>query len=147
MEKLMKEQLITSTDKSAAAPRRSRQTASSALTLLLTMTSLFTAVGIASPVTANSVDCPSGKFCIWANSTYNGSFAYFAKGSANLANPISGYVFNNKVTSIWNRTGSAWCLYDGANYRTLLLRQSAGGYRANLAVEGIDNKTSSLKSC
>ncbi|MEH1813669.1 MAG: peptidase inhibitor family I36 protein [Nostoc sp.] len=147
MEKPMKEQPITSADKSAAASRRSRQTARPALTLLLAMTSLVTAVGIASPATANSADCPSGKFCIWTNSTYNGSFAYFAKGSANLANPIGGYVFNNKVTSIWNRTGSAWCLYDGANYKTLLLRQSAGGYRANLAVERIDNKTSSLKSC
>ena len=143
----MKERPITSADKSAPASRRPRQTARPALTLLLALTSLVTAVGIASPATANSADCPSGKFCIWTNSTYNGSFAYFAKGSANLANPIGGYVFNNKVTSIWNRTGSAWCLYDGANYKTLLLRQSAGGYRANLAIERIDNKTSSLKSC
>jgi hypothetical protein len=113
----------------------------------LALTSLVTVVGIASPATANSADCPSGKFCIWTNDNYEGRIAYFSRGSANLANPIGGYVFNNKVTSIWNRTGSAWCLYDGANYRTGLLRQSAGGYRSNLAVEGINNKTSSLKSC
>ncbi|MFN6501260.1 MAG: peptidase inhibitor family I36 protein [Nostoc sp. DedQUE01] len=113
----------------------------------LALISLVTAVGIASPATANSADCPSGKFCIWTNDKYEGRIAYFSRGSANLANPIGGYVFNNKVTSIWNRTGSAWCLYDGANYRRLLLRQPAGGYRSNLAVERIDNKTTSLKSC
>lgn len=138
---------MTSASKNAAASQRSRRAARPALTLLLALTSLVPAVGIVSPATANSADCPSGRFCIWTNTNYNGSFAYFAFGSANLANPIGGYVFNNRVTSIWNRTGRAWCLYDGANYRGQLLRESAGGYRANLTVERINDRTSSLRAC
>lgn len=98
-------------------------------------------------VPMDSADCPANRFCVWTNATYSGRFAYFSGGSANLANPIGGYVFNNKISSIWNRTSRAWCMYNGADYTGRSFRQTAGGFRANLAIDGFNDLATSLRPC
>jgi hypothetical protein len=108
----------------------------------------LTAVGVtATPAHADSADCPANRFCVWTNATYTGRFAYFSVGSADLRTPIGGYVFNNRISSLWNRTGQSWCLFDDPGYGPPRFVQSAGGFRANLAIDGFNDKASSLRAC
>ena len=68
------------------------------------------------PAAASASQCPSGYFCVWENSPFSGHFAYFKVGSSDLRNAIGGYVFNNRITDVWNRA-YAFCIYDGTSYR------------------------------
>ena len=84
----------------------------SVLVALLAGGTIFAA---ADKADASASQCPSGYFCVWEHSPFGGHFAYFSKGSFDLDNPIGGFVFNNKITDVWNRTGTDWCLNDGKN--------------------------------
>ncbi|ANZ41729.1 hypothetical protein BBK82_43080 [Lentzea guizhouensis] len=69
--------------------------------------------------------CPDGYFCVWENADGTGRFARFQLGSPNLAVPIGGYVFNDEISAVWNRTNRIWCLYEHAHYGGRLLRIAA----------------------
>jgi len=87
--------------------------------LALGLTSVVLQLPMASPAEAAWSQCPADRFCVWKGGGGSGAFAYFAVGSADLRNPIGGVVFDNSITSVWNRTGRAWCMYTGYNYTPL----------------------------
>jgi len=61
-------------------------------------------------------DCPDDYFCVWEDANAAGPFAKFQIGSPDLAKAISGHVFNDRVTYVWNRTTRLWCLFKDAHY-------------------------------
>jgi hypothetical protein len=71
---------------------------------------------IQGPAQAAISDCPSGRFCGWDTTTFSGSWAYFATGSADLRNPIGGVVFDNRFSSLYNNDNAVWCVYKGYSY-------------------------------
>lgn len=87
-------------------------------------------------------DCPANWFCVWTGTGGTSTMARFQAGDANLAN----LGMNNNISSVWNRTGALWCLYDGTNYQGDGLTVPAGWY-GNLSPYGFDNKASSLRKC
>ena len=68
------------------------------------------------PASAAASQCPAGYFCVWEHSPFTGHFAYFKTGSSDLRNAIGGFVFNNRITDVWNRA-YPFCIYDGTSYR------------------------------
>jgi hypothetical protein len=68
-----------------------------------------TGTASAEPVSIASWEqCLDGNFCVWEYKNANqgaigGHFAYFKIGSDNLARPIGNFVFNDKISSVWNR--------------------------------------------
>jgi peptidase inhibitor family I36 len=61
--------------------------------------------------------CPSGYFCAFVDPNGQGPYAAFKIGSPDLSVPISGYVFDNKFSSVWNRNGQVtWWLHPDKNY-------------------------------
>ena len=101
-----------------------KRIASIAGSMMLTV--LGVQVVTASPASASWSQCPAERFCVWKGSGGTGSFAYFAIGSADLRNPIGGVVFDNSITSVWNRTTVTWCLYLGYDYTPAGLDVRAG---------------------
>jgi hypothetical protein len=100
----------------------------------------------AAPAQAHWEQCPAGSFCIWVDWDGNGRFAYFNEnGSSDLRNPIGGFVFDNKTTSIWNRGDSSWCVYYGYDYTSINERFGIG-VRANLS-SAWNDVISSLRRC
>jgi hypothetical protein len=87
--------------------------------------------------------CPQGAFCVWTGSNGTAFFAYFYVGSKNLTWPIGGYVFNDRITSYWNRDDHRWCLYRDINYRGYYIHFDPTD-RGNL-LGYWDNEISSLK--
>jgi len=79
---------------------------------------------------------------VWENSPFGGHFAYFAHGSSDLRNPIGGFVFDNKITDVWNRTNHRTCLMDGYGYTwdNLSIPVDYKGYLFNF-----NDRTSSLQ--
>jgi hypothetical protein len=108
---------------------------------------------VAYATSADLHDCPDDYFCVWedvnATAPYNpyGPFAKFQIGSPDLAKAISGHVFNDRVTYVWNRTTRLWCLFKDAHYVGYPLRisvewQGPLGPRYNF-----DNIVSALQAC
>src|SRR4051794_325061 len=66
--------------------------------------------------------CPRGYMCVFENANGGGHYAYFAAGASNLANPIGGFVFNDKISSVWNRgtTPDGWCFFQNSGFNTPL---------------------------
>ncbi len=69
------------------------------------------------PASASYEQCPDGAFCVWTNPGGDGYFAYFYSGSRNLTWPIGGVVFNDRITTVWNRTGKRWCVWKDIDYK------------------------------
>ncbi|MFJ4153039.1 peptidase inhibitor family I36 protein [Streptomyces galbus] len=59
---------------------------------------------------ASSADCSDGKFCIWADPNYSGTFGQSQNSQANLNG------MDNRTTSFWNRTGKTVVFFNSANY-------------------------------
>jgi hypothetical protein len=84
---------------------------------MIAVTATLLSTGLGAVANAEYEQCPDRSFCVWTSYDGKGRFAYFHTGSDDLARPISGYVFNNQIVSVWNRTDRRWCLYDDAGYR------------------------------
>jgi len=92
------------------------------------------------PAQASLSQCPAGYFCAWSGGSFTGSFGYFRCCHPDLRFLGSGGLYNN-ISSVWDRTGKIWCLFDGLNYTgayTSLPKGIKGG------VGGFNNRTSSL---
>jgi hypothetical protein len=93
--------------------------------------------------------CSSGYLCLFTNADGGGTYASFRVGSADLRNAISGYVFDNKFSSGWNRSSIDLCAYAGYNYtyggvnKTFLFLP---GDKGNIG-SPFNNNISSLKDC
>ncbi|MEV8441860.1 peptidase inhibitor family I36 protein [Actinosynnema sp. NPDC051121] len=93
-------------------------------------------------------DCPAGYFCVWEHADGTGHWARFQTGSPDLTVPIGGFVFNDEISSVWNRTSRIWCLYENTNYGGSVLRIAANwGPGAIGPRYEFNDKVSSLKSC
>jgi len=105
---------------------------------------------VASASTTDLHDCPDDYFCVWEDASGNapyGPFAKFRIGSNDLARAISGHVFNDHITYVWNRTTRLWCLFKDAKYVGNPLRISVE-WQGQLGPRyGFDNIVSSLQAC
>jgi hypothetical protein len=99
----------------------------------------------AGPAQAAWAQCPEGSFCVWVDANATGKFAYFNDGSSDLRRPIGGYVFDNRITAIWNRSEDQWCVYDNPGYGGRKTGLGIGG-RGNLPAT-LNDKISSLTEC
>jgi hypothetical protein len=92
-------------------------------------------------------DCPSGYFCVWEHADGTGHWARFQTGSPDLRVPIGGSVFNDKISSVWNRTSRIWCLYENIGYGGAGLRIGVN-WRGPLGPGyNFNDRVSSLKPC
>jgi hypothetical protein len=64
--------------------------------------------------------CPANAMCVFEHANGLGHYAYFYSGASNLTIPIGGFVFNDKITSIWNRHPYGFCVNRDINWRTPL---------------------------
>jgi Peptidase inhibitor family I36 len=85
-----------------------RRVAAAGVALVTAMTG---AVMVASPASASSDQCPDGYVCFWERNAYGGDW-YFSTYSQidNVGND-----FNDKMTSVWNRTSCIVVVYQNAN--------------------------------
>lgn len=97
------------------------------------------------PANAAYSDCPSGKFCVWSGPSGTGVIGIFSSGDSNLAIAPGPSGLNNTIESVRNRTGSRWCLWDGAGY-TGEVFDITSGFIWDLPA-GYDNMVSSLRPC
>ncbi len=56
-------------------------------------------------------NCEVGEFCVYEHDNGYGKPAYFRNGTNNLGD----YGLNDKVSSVWNRTGRTVCTYLDTN--------------------------------
>jgi hypothetical protein len=91
------------------------------------------------PPTAGS-NCPN-RFVVYDLRGFRGAFACYLVGSADMRR--FGPRFNDKASSVWNRTRYQWCLYADPNYRGFRGIVQPG-QRGNL-IPQLDNKVSSLR--
>lgn len=80
--------------------------------------------GVAAATVESYGQCPNNYFCVWENNDGSGHFAKFEWGSPDLSKAIGGYVFNDQISSVWNRTGYTWCLYEHKNFNRDLAGKS-----------------------
>jgi hypothetical protein len=97
----------------------------------------------AAPAEAAWSQCTAGYFCVWTGANGSGSFAKFQVGSADLRDPIGGVVFDNKITSVWNRQGDVFCAWSGYGYTGSKIGINGAERFANLG-DTMDNNISSL---
>lgn len=85
--------------------------------------------------------CPNGYLCLFDGANGTGTMGYFKKGSPNLA----GQRLDNRVSSVWNRSGDYFDAYDGyrcEDSENWLITSWGGQY--NLSAEGGNNRWSSV---
>jgi hypothetical protein len=84
--------------------------------------------------------CRAGTFCTWQNAGFEGRFEAFTRRDPNLTR--RGY--DNKITSVWNRTGSSWGLYEHDKYCGYN-RSYPPGFRGYVGAD-MNNLASSVKN-
>ena len=77
--------------------------------------------------------CPTGTFCVFESPNGTGHYAYFEHGWQNFANPIGGFVFNDRISAVWNRAYSNFCVYEHSYYNGGARLFSPGGEPTNLS--------------
>ncbi|MEW2079997.1 peptidase inhibitor family I36 protein [Streptomyces sp. NPDC012403] len=78
---------------------------------------------------AHYSQCPSGHFCIWQHSSYEGRFF-----SSTHDTPNVGKDMNDRTTSVWNRTNRTVCMYRHENYGYDMGCYGPGGSTAALPI-------------
>ncbi|MFD5142812.1 peptidase inhibitor family I36 protein [Streptomyces sp. NPDC058401] len=85
-------------------------------------------------------NCLHGQSCVFQNSNGGGLlWVVPSAGSFKLAN----YDMNNRISSVWNRSGGTLSLYDGSDYSGLLAQYGAYGPPINVPT-GINDRASSV---
>lgn len=79
----------------------------------LAMSAALTAPAAAAAPAAETPwrNCEVGEFCVYEHDNGYGGAAYFRSGTNNLGD----YRLNDKVSSVWNRTGRTVCTYLDTN--------------------------------
>jgi len=121
------------------------------LTMALALASMLT-ITIAPPAHAQGQDeaqvqaqipCPAYRICLYEHDNYGGRLAYYAVGSSDMNR--FGPRFDNKTSSITNRTPYRWCVYQHANYRgTVMVINPWQSFRR---LPGFNDTISSLQKC
>jgi hypothetical protein len=96
------------------------------------------------PAARSWSDCPVGWFCVWTNAGGLGLFAQF-RDRADELNNIEGWDFNNKISSVRNRTNAYWCVSDWPRHGGGRLEVWPGEVINNLSDVGWNDRISSLK--
>ncbi|WP_084434706.1 peptidase inhibitor family I36 protein [Kibdelosporangium aridum] len=93
----------------------------------------------------NYDDCPVGRFCVWDHLNGYGSIKIIDPGGdADLRSPAPDW--NDRIRSLWNRTGNVWCTFRDINYASLSGDPwPVGNWRGNTAQYNMDMKISSLR--
>lgn len=73
----------------------------------LAMSAALTAPAAAATAETPWRNCEVGEFCVYEHDNGYGGAAYFRNGTDNLGD----YGLNDKVSSVWNRTGKTVCTY------------------------------------
>ncbi|MGW1412090.1 peptidase inhibitor family I36 protein [Streptomyces sp. NPDC002403] len=82
--------------------------------------------------------CPANKFCMWQNTNYDGLYAYSSEPQANL------HDFNDRASSMWNRTGGYISFYRDSNFEYCLGKIKPGGSSANVGAY-VNDRISSFR--
>ncbi|MBY6307472.1 hypothetical protein CRV15_30755 (plasmid) [Streptomyces clavuligerus] len=87
---------------------------------------------------ASLADCPPHQFCAWEHINYEGSFIATDHSVAYV-----GQVFNDKATSLWNRTDWYVTIYPDANYGGgCMINSIAPGRRSIFLADANDRMSS-----
>jgi hypothetical protein len=90
--------------------------------VLLAVAAFLCSVVVAAPAhAATGWDrCPITTLCIFEASNGEGWMLWTHVNKNNLANPEDGHVFNDKTSSVWNRSSSGWGLFADSRQRGCL---------------------------
>ncbi|MFI6698089.1 peptidase inhibitor family I36 protein [Streptomyces sp. NPDC050509] len=95
----------------------------------------------ASPTTARTyADCPAGWFCAWEHEGGKGKMVRFQNGVKKL----SDFGMNDKISSVWNRSGQIFCTYLDNNYKGATW--AVGSWQGNTAKYHRNDNISSLRA-
>ncbi|MCW8100331.1 peptidase inhibitor family I36 protein [Streptomyces tauricus] len=86
---------------------------------------------------AHYSQCPSGHFCVWQHSSYEGRFFSGTRDTPNVGKDM-----NDRTTSVWNRTNRTVCMYRHENYGYNMGCYGPGGSVAALPIPHNDSLTS-----
>ncbi|WP_185845468.1 peptidase inhibitor family I36 protein [Kibdelosporangium aridum] len=65
---------------------------------------------------ASFAECRAGWFCVWQHNDGTGDSFETQRAHYALPMPIGGNVFNDQISSVWNRTNVDWCVYEQVGY-------------------------------
>ncbi|PNE15100.1 hypothetical protein B1H26_31465 [Amycolatopsis sp. BJA-103] len=85
-------------------------------------------------------DCPPGWLCVWEHTNAQGWMARLQTSLSDLRN----FGFNDRISSLWNRTADSWCAYSGIGYGGDRLPIEPG-QKIDFGDKGWDNTISSLR--
>ncbi|WP_167406312.1 peptidase inhibitor family I36 protein [Amycolatopsis thailandensis] len=95
----------------------------------------------------NYDDCPVGAFCGWDYLNGNGSIKIWTGPDSDLRSPAPSW--NDRIRSVWNRTGAVWCTFPDINYADVTTGPPnpwpVGNWRGNTALYNMDMNISSLR--
>lgn len=103
-----------------------------ATALALAATALLSTAAVAPAASAADSQCSYGYSCVWTDSNYTGSFSW--RGNANYTewHAVGGYIFNDSISSIWNRNQSRKLFYEHADRGGIALEVRVNEKIANL---------------
>lgn len=62
-------------------------------------------------------DCTPGYFCVFEHANGTGEwFRDYQTPYPNLLSPIGGFVYDKKISAVYNRSNRHWCINDGTNH-------------------------------
>ena len=76
-----------------------------------------------------SADCPASWFCIWTDPNYRGRYLRTLRGHDN---PNVGAAWNDRASSLWNRTGRVVSVFRDSNFNGAWRGISAGNSHHDL---------------
>ncbi|MFE3598566.1 peptidase inhibitor family I36 protein [Streptomyces sp. NPDC059096] len=95
----------------------------------------------ASPSTAATYDdCPAGWFCAWEHKDGQGKMVRFQNGVKKL----SDFGMNDKISSVWNRSGQIFCTYLDNDYKGATW--AVGTWKGNTSQYNRNDNISSLRA-
>ncbi len=102
----------------------------------LVLASVVATPAVAVEDVSNAVftDCRAGWFCVWQPNDGTGEWVETRRAQPDLTLPIDGYVFNDQVSLLWNRTNVEWSVHEHGGYggRRLVI---APGWRGDPSPE------------
>jgi len=104
-------------------------------------------LGFAPTASATMAQCTVGHFCVWEDGGFQGHFGAVTVGHPDLRTAINGFVFQDRISSVWNRTGHIWCTYKDINYNGGVHSWNPNESQSHLGGIGWGDTISSLKPC
>lgn len=106
---------------------------------------LAASLTVATPANAAAQECPARYICLYEHHNLEGD-SHLIVDQAALIDTLVTRGFDNKTSSIYNRTAAEWCLYEHPYYMGRLIGVIWPGEASNLGAVN-DNVLSSLRIC